>query len=65
MTTLEILKAVADVHNRIVRVAVAGDNAILIGDSIRQLRTLVDGLQKQIEAEEASRNGDGETDDGV
>ncbi len=65
MTTLEILKAVADIHNRIIRVTVAGDNAILIGDSIRQLRVLVDGLQRQIEAEEAKENGDDKTDGGV
>ena len=53
MTKTEILRTVVNVHNTIFSVCVSGDNAILVGDSIRALRGLGDALQKDIDAEAA------------
>ena len=53
MTKLDILKIVAGVHNRISCVLVSGDNTVLIGDSIRELRSLGEALQRDIESEDA------------
>ena len=53
MTKTEILQTVVNVHNTIFSVCVSGDNAILVGDSIRALRGLGDALQKDIDAEAA------------
>lgn len=62
MTTLEILQRVAENHNRIAQVFVSGDNAILIGDVIRDLRLLVQQLQADLEAEQQT---EAEKEDGL
>lgn len=54
MTTLEILQKVAENHNRIIQVSVSGDNAILIGDTIRDLRFLIQQLRSDLETEQAA-----------
>lgn len=52
MTTSEIMQRVVEIHNHIVQVYVAGDSAVLIGDSIKNLRLLARQLQEQIETEQ-------------
>lgn len=56
MTLFEILQRVAENHNRIAKVYVSGDNAILVGDTIRDLRALAQELQSQIDIEQAKQN---------
>lgn len=53
MTTLELMQRIAENHNRIAQVIVSGDNAILVGDTIRDLRLIVKELQEQAMAEQA------------
>lgn len=53
MTKLEILHLVAGTHNRLADVMVSGDNAIMMGESLKELRFLANELQKDIEAESA------------
>lgn len=60
MTTYEILQRVIANHNRIAQVTVNGDNAILIGDAIRDLRALGMELQADLEAEELEAQAKGE-----
>lgn len=52
MTTLEIIKRVAENHNRIAQVLVSGDSAVLIGDSIKDMRLLIQQLQADYEAQQ-------------
>ena len=52
MTKLEIMKRIAENHNRISKVLVSSDNAILVGDTIRDLRQLTVELQADVEAEQ-------------
>ena len=54
MTTLEILQKVAENHNRIMQVSASGDNAILIGDTIRDLRDLIQQLRADLEAKQVA-----------
>ena len=51
MTKLEIAQRIAGNHNRLANVMVNGDNAILMGDTLKDLRALVQELQKDIEEE--------------
>lgn len=52
MTKLEILQCVANNHNRLAQIMVNGDNAILMGDTLKELRLLVQEIQKDVEAEQ-------------
>lgn len=54
MNKTEILQCVAGCHNRLAQITVSGDGAILMGDTLRDLRVLVQVLQKDIEAEETA-----------
>lgn len=53
MTKQEIIQCVASSHNRLAHVTVSGDSAILMGDTLKELRALVQQLQADVEAEEA------------
>jgi len=53
MTKIEIAQHIANAHNRLTQIQVCGDGAILMGDTLKELRLLVQELQKDIEAEEA------------
>lgn len=54
MTTLEILQRLANIHNTILRVFVNGDNAVLIGESIKELRDLIGQLNRDVDRQETS-----------
>ena len=54
MTTLEILQRLANIHNMILRVFVNGDNAVLIGESIKELRDLIGQLNQDVDRQETS-----------
>lgn len=56
MTKTEILQCVANSHNCLADVMVSGDGAIMMGEALKTLRTLVRELQKDI-AEEESKAG--------
>ena len=51
MTTLEILQCVAETHNTLANALVSGDNAIIVGDVLRNLRMLAQNLQADLNAE--------------
>lgn len=51
MTKLDIVHCVVDNHNRLARVMVSGDDAIIMGGVLVELRKLVNALQKDIEDE--------------
>ena len=55
MTKLEIMNHIIEDHNRILSVSVSGESAILIADTIRDLRNLVSVLQNDINAEKAKK----------
>lgn len=52
MEKIDILQCVVNNHNRLAQIMVNGDNAILMGDTLKELRILVQELQKDIEAEQ-------------
>ncbi len=54
MTKLEIVQRIAGNHNRIANIRVSGDDAILMGETLKDLRALTFELQSDIEAEEGS-----------
>lgn len=45
MTKAELMNRIAENHNRIAKMLVSSDNAILAGDTIRDLRLLLQQLQ--------------------
>lgn len=53
MTKYEILQIVANNHNRLTQIMVNGDNAIMMGDTIKELRSLVLELQKDVDSEQS------------
>lgn len=53
MNKQEVTQHVANVHNCLVQIMVNGESTILMGDALRELRYLVQELQKDVEAEEA------------
>lgn len=55
MTKLEILQHIVSSHNRLAGIMVSGDNAIMMGDSLKELRYLAGEIQKDAEAEEAEK----------
>lgn len=60
MTKLEIVQRVANTHNKLAQIMVNGDNAILMGDVLMDLRQLVKSLQKDVEAEQEKDAGSNE-----
>lgn len=55
MTKLEIVQRVANNHNRLVNIMVSGESAILMGDTLRDMRSLVQELQADLEHEAATK----------
>lgn len=47
MTQLELIQRIADNHNRIAQIKVSGDDAILVGDTLKDMRALVQQLQSE------------------
>lgn len=52
MTKLEILQCVANNHNRLTQIMVNGDNAIMMGETLKELRLLARALQNDVDAEQ-------------
>ena len=51
MTKTEIVNRIVENHNRIIRVSVSGEDAILIADTIRDMRDILAQLQRDISVE--------------
>ena len=51
----DLIKRIVDNHNRIVQIEVHGDNAILVADTIRDLRSLLGQLQSELIEETSSK----------
>lgn len=47
MTHLELIQRIADNHNRIAQIKVSGDDAIIVGDTLKDMRALVQQLQSE------------------
>ena len=58
MTKLEIVQVIANNHNRLSQIMVNGDNAILMGETIKEMRTLVRELQEDIENEDKDKESE-------
>lgn len=58
MTKLEITQRIAGNHNRLANIMVSGDNAILMGETLKDLRSLVQELQQDIEEEAQAEEGE-------
>lgn len=56
MTKTDLLQRIVDNHNRIAQIEVRGDNAILVADTLRDLRYLLNQLQKETIVEEENKN---------
>lgn len=52
MGKFEILQHIVSSHNRLANIMVSGDNAIMMGETLKELRFLAGEIQKDIEAEE-------------
>ncbi len=52
MTKLEILQRIVTNHNRISQVMVSGEGAVLVGDTIKDLRLLAQEIQTDVNAED-------------
>lgn len=70
MTKLEIAQRIADDHNRLANILASGgmkllnaDSAILLGDTIKDLRALAQQLGQDIEAEAAAEAAEIESKD--
>lgn len=55
MSKFEIVKRLVEAHNRIVQISVSGESAILIADTIKDLRGLLAELQNDVNHEEAAK----------
>lgn len=51
MTKLEIAQRIAGNHNRLANIMVSGDNAILMGETLVDLRAVVSALNADLEKE--------------
>lgn len=56
MTKNDILQRIVLSHNRLSQIMVNGEGAILMGDSLRDLRILVKDLQEDIEKKDATES---------
>lgn len=45
MTKIDLLQRIIDNHNRIAQIEVRGENAILVADTLRDLRSLLNQLK--------------------
>ena len=57
MTKTELIKRIVDNHNRIASILVSGDNAILVADTLRDMRHLFTQLQSESIEEEGLKLG--------
>ena len=48
METKTIMQAIANIHNNLCKMLVGADNAIILGDSLKQMRILLDALNQEI-----------------
>lgn len=53
MTKVEIAQVVAHSHNCLANIMVSGDNAIMMGEVLKEMRLLTQELYKDIEQENA------------
>lgn len=51
MTKLEILQHIAASHNVLAQIMVKGEDAIMMGDTLKNLRLLAQLLQKDVDEE--------------
>ena len=51
MTKTEIAQVVARSHNCLANIMVSGDNAIMMGEALKELRLLTNELYRDIESE--------------
>lgn len=52
MDKIEILQCIVNNHNRLTQIMVSGDNAIMMGETLKELRLLAQVLQKDVEVEQ-------------
>lgn len=57
MTKLEIAQRIAGNHNRLANIMVSGDNAILMGETLVDLRAIVSALNADLEKEADGAGG--------
>ena len=55
MTKTDLIQRIVDNHNRIAQIEVRGENAILVADTLRDLRNLFTQLQKEVIVEEGNK----------
>lgn len=55
MEKLEILQHIVSSHNRLAGIMVSGDNAIMMAETLKELRFLAGEVQKDVEAEESEK----------
>ena len=60
MTKMEVLQKISESHNRLAQMLVSNDNAILLGDTLKDLRMLAVQLQQDIEAERTEQEPEAE-----
>ena len=61
MTKIEIVQHIANIHNCLAQIQVCGDGAIMMGDTLKELRFLEQELQNDNEAENASEDEQSKT----
>lgn len=59
MSKKEILECVINNHNRLAQITVNGDNAIMMGDTLKELRMLAQAINRDVEAELAEKDTEG------
>ncbi len=52
MKTMDIMQSLVRIHNRIIQINVSGDSSLLMADSIRELRQLLQELENDAKAEQ-------------
>lgn len=55
MEKLEILQHIVSSHNRLAGIMVSGDNAIMMAETLKELRFLAGEVQKDVEVEDAEK----------
>ena len=51
MTTKDIMSNLVKIHNNLIQIPVSGEGALLMSDSIRAIRMLLQELEKDIQTE--------------
>jgi CMP-2-keto-3-deoxyoctulosonic acid synthetase len=49
---MDIMQSLVRIHNRIIQINVSGDSSLLMADSIRELRQLLQELENDAKAEQ-------------